>query len=37
MSTYIFGDPHGCYDEFTAILKNINYNENEDELIFTGD
>lgn len=37
MSTYIFGDLHGCYDEFTALLKNINYNENEDELIFTGD
>ena len=37
MSTYIFGDLHGCYDEFTALLKNISYNENEDELIFTGD
>ena len=37
MSTYIFGDLHGCYSEFSALLDKIKYDEGSDELLFTGD
>ncbi|MGN1281889.1 MAG: symmetrical bis(5'-nucleosyl)-tetraphosphatase [Succinivibrio sp.] len=37
MSTYIFGDLHGCYDEFSTLLDKIKYDESTDELMFTGD
>lgn len=37
MSHYVIGDIHGCYDEFIKMLNLINYNENDDILIFVGD
>ena len=36
MSTYIMSDIHGCYDDFIKMLKNIEFNEN-DQLILAGD
>ncbi len=37
MSTYIFGDLHGCYDEFSNLLHKINFRPGEDTLFLTGD
>ena len=37
MSTYAFGDIHGCYDEFNSMLSEINYDYDEDTLVFVGD
>ncbi|MGL4453715.1 MAG: metallophosphoesterase family protein [Sarcina sp.] len=36
MSKYIMSDLHGCYDKFLAMLKKINFTE-EDELYILGD
>ncbi|MGN1156163.1 MAG: metallophosphoesterase, partial [Agathobacter sp.] len=37
MSTFIFGDLHGCYDEFSKLLEKVKFSESSDELLFTGD
>lgn len=37
MATYIIGDLHGCYDEFQALLTQVNFNPLYDELWLTGD
>ena len=37
MSTYVFGDIQGCYDELQALLSLIKFNENNDQLCFLGD
>ena len=37
MSTYVIGDIHGCFDQFTELLKKINYRKDEDKLILLGD
>ena len=37
MSTYVIGDIHGCFDQFTELLKKINYKKDEDKLILLGD
>lgn len=37
MATYIFGDLHGCFDEFTRLLKKVNFDANKDELLAVGD
>lgn len=37
MSTYLIGDIHGCYAEFTALLKKVNFDPSTDELWLTGD
>lgn len=37
MATYVFGDLQGCYDEMMALLKQINYDSEKDELWFVGD
>ena len=37
MSTYIIGDLHGCYDEFSMLLHKIEFDGNRDELFLTGD
>lgn len=37
MATYIIGDLHGCFDEFQALLKQVNFNPTQDELWLTGD
>ena len=37
MSTYVIGDIHGCFDQFTKLLKKINYKKDEDKLILLGD
>tara|TARA_B100000287_G_scaffold435489_1_gene504060 strand:+ start:6883 stop:7686 length:804 start_codon:yes stop_codon:yes gene_type:complete len=37
MSTYIIGDVHGCFQQFTNLLKKINYNKDKDKIILTGD
>lgn len=37
MATYIFGDLHGCFDEFTKLLKKVNFDEHKDELMVVGD
>jgi bis(5'-nucleosyl)-tetraphosphatase (symmetrical) len=37
MSTYVFGDIQGCWKEFKALLKAINYQPNKDRLGFVGD
>ena len=34
---YVMSDIHGCYDEFQAMLKKINFNPEKDELIIDGD
>lgn len=35
--TIIVGDVHGCFTEFTNLIKKIQYNEEEDQLILVGD
>ncbi len=37
MATYIFGDLHGCYDEFSKLLHKIDFTAGKDELYLTGD
>ena len=37
MSTYVIGDIHGCFDQFTELLKKINYKKDKDKLILLGD
>lgn len=37
MATYIIGDLHGCFDEFQALLKQVNFDPTIDELWLTGD
>lgn len=37
MSIYAIGDIQGCYDELMALLKLIEFNDQEDQLWFTGD
>ncbi|WP_435234664.1 symmetrical bis(5'-nucleosyl)-tetraphosphatase [Psychromonas sp. PT13] len=37
MATYIIGDIHGCYDELQSLLTQAQFNQNTDELWFTGD
>lgn len=37
MSTYLIGDIHGCYSEFTALLEQVNFNPLYDTLWLTGD
>lgn len=34
---YVMSDIHGCYDEFQAMLKKINFDPEKDELIIAGD
>jgi serine/threonine protein phosphatase 1 len=35
--TLAISDIHGCYDEFNALLRKVEYNPNEDKLILLGD
>lgn len=37
MATYIIGDLQGCFDQLQLLLKQIRYQENEDQLWFVGD
>ncbi|MCV2508799.1 MAG: symmetrical bis(5'-nucleosyl)-tetraphosphatase [Candidatus Lightella neohaematopini] len=37
MSIYFIGDIHGCYDELCKLLDIINYDDNNDQLLLTGD
>jgi bis(5'-nucleosyl)-tetraphosphatase (symmetrical) len=37
MSTYVFGDIHGCFDTFQALLKKIQWNPKYDTLWCVGD
>jgi len=37
MSTYVFGDIQGCYDELQALLSLIKFNKSNDQLCFLGD
>ncbi|MCG8324037.1 MAG: symmetrical bis(5'-nucleosyl)-tetraphosphatase [Thiotrichales bacterium] len=37
MSIYAIGDLQGCYDELQDLLHEINFDENKDQLWFTGD
>ncbi|MBF0784865.1 bis(5'-nucleosyl)-tetraphosphatase (symmetrical) [Muribacter muris] len=37
MATYIIGDLHGCFDEFQRVLKQADFDPNQDELWLTGD
>lgn len=37
MSTYVISDPHGCKDEFDAMLKKIQFSKDYDELWINGD
>ena len=37
MATYIIGDLHGCFAEFQAILQQVNFDPENDELWLTGD
>lgn len=37
MTSYIIGDIQGCYDEFMALLDQIDFNERSDSLWFVGD
>ena len=37
MSTYVFGDIHGCFDTFQALLKKIQWNPKHDKIWCVGD
>lgn len=37
MSTYLIGDVHGCYDELRALLKQVDFQPEQDTLWLTGD
>ncbi|MCV2528324.1 MAG: symmetrical bis(5'-nucleosyl)-tetraphosphatase [Candidatus Lightella neohaematopini] len=37
MSIYFIGDVHGCYNELCKLLDIINYDDNKDQLLLTGD
>lgn len=37
MAIYVMSDIHGCYDEFQALLKKINFNHKTDQLYLVGD
>ena len=37
MAIYVMSDIHGCYDEFRALLKKINFNHQTDQLYLVGD
>lgn len=37
MAHYVIGDVQGCYIELQALVKKINFNPNEDKIIFAGD
>ncbi|TCV99120.1 bis(5'-nucleosyl)-tetraphosphatase (symmetrical) ApaH [Biostraticola tofi] len=37
MSTYLIGDIHGCFDELKALLTQVDFNEQKDQLWLTGD
>ncbi|WP_336759744.1 metallophosphoesterase family protein [Paenibacillus sp. USHLN196] len=37
MRRCVISDIHGCYDEFNALLKRVDYNPMQDELILLGD
>lgn len=37
MSTYLIGDVHGCFNELNALIKQIQFNPDQDTLWFTGD
>lgn len=37
MAIYVMSDIHGCYDEFRALLKKINFNHQQDQLYLVGD
>ena len=35
--TIVISDLHGCYDEFNALLRKVNYQSEQDQLILLGD
>ena len=37
MATYAIGDVQGCYDELRALLTQIKFNSDRDQLWFCGD
>jgi bis(5'-nucleosyl)-tetraphosphatase (symmetrical) len=37
MSTYLIGDVHGCFDELQALLAQVSFNPQHDQLWLTGD
>lgn len=37
MSCYVIGDVQGCFDDLLSLLKNINFNNSIDTLVFCGD
>lgn len=37
MAIYVMSDIHGCYDEFRALLKKINFKHSQDQLYLVGD
>lgn len=37
MAIYVMSDIHGCYDEFKALLKKINFKHKKDKLYLVGD
>ena len=37
MSTYVIGDVHGCFDQFIRLVKKIDYDSKQDQIILTGD